>query len=183
MVADWSQLPKELLELVAKRIPITVSDNVRFCGVCSFWREVGVEQRVHFPNQLPGLMVKGGDITKRIFLECTPVDDGGGEGGSWYEFIKQTTILVPHVFACSGSSHGWLVLIDDELNMHLLNPFSREEIQLPSVTPHDPHYGSYRFNKWYMTKAILSSNPTTSPHTYVLVIYHMTIYICKLGDK
>ncbi|GJM88542.1 hypothetical protein PR202_ga04616 [Eleusine coracana subsp. coracana] len=32
-----------------------------------------------------------------------------------------------------GSSHGWLVTVDDRSEMHLLNPITREQVALPSV--------------------------------------------------
>ncbi|KAF6152410.1 hypothetical protein GIB67_038033 [Kingdonia uniflora] len=141
MAADWSQLPKDLLDLITKLL-ITASDNVRFCGVCSSWREVGVECRAYFPNQFPGLMVPGKDVTKRCFLECTPILSGVTllsyqeviKGEYEYTFKRQAKIPVPHEYVCRGSSQGWLVLTDDELYMHLLNPFSGAEIQLPSAT-------------------------------------------------
>jgi hypothetical protein len=33
-----------------------------------------------------------------------------------------------------GSSHGWLVTVDERSEMHLLNPFTCQQIALPSVT-------------------------------------------------
>ncbi|GAV70252.1 DUF295 domain-containing protein, partial [Cephalotus follicularis] len=43
---------------------------------------------------------------------------------------------LPKVYAngcCVGSSHGWLVFLDEQVTPFLLNPFTQERIQLPSI--------------------------------------------------
>ncbi|KAF6141781.1 hypothetical protein GIB67_027959 [Kingdonia uniflora] len=89
---------------------------------------------------------------------------------------------------CCGSTNGWLVYIDNRYNMHLYNPFSGVKFQLPSATTLVPPNPNYRgFSKYYVKKAIVSSDPTTSgSETLVLVIYSgecPRLAFCRLGDN
>ncbi|XP_077239869.1 F-box protein SKIP23-like [Tasmannia lanceolata] len=75
---------------------------------------------------------------------------------------------------CCGSSKGWVVTVDDRSNIHLLNPLSKTQIQLPSLDkftypqmsdePEIPR--DYR----YMRKIILSADPISTPN-YIVVTF------------
>ncbi|XP_077243023.1 putative F-box protein At5g55150 isoform X2 [Tasmannia lanceolata] len=92
---------------------------------------------------------------------------------------------------CCGSSKGWLVTVDDNSNVHLLNPLSKIHIQLPSLDKftHPQHpilrhkkRGSYR---WYMRKTVLSADPISTPYYIVvsIVTYHRLFSFYKPGDE
>ncbi|XP_019165736.1 PREDICTED: putative F-box/kelch-repeat protein At4g12810 [Ipomoea nil] len=112
---------------------------------------------------------------------------------------------------CIGSSHGWLILLDESSEPYLLNPFNQSRIQLPKkfTFPHinrvtsecwrggECIWVSYtsgftrRFGpteyKWpvlSIKKAILSANPSTHEDFVVAVIYgnESRIAYCRNGD-
>ncbi|KAF6141779.1 hypothetical protein GIB67_027957, partial [Kingdonia uniflora] len=133
------------------------------------------------PRRLPGLMVPGTSKTHRRFLSLEQ-----GIGGA--ENQEEELLCVPKNHYCCGSTNGWLVHIDDKYDMHLCNPFSGVQFQLPSATTLLPPHKAYRaFSKYYVKKAIVSSDPTTlGSETLVLVIYLgecPRLAFCKLGDK
>ncbi|GMY26942.1 putative F-box protein At4g22660 [Fagus crenata] len=86
---------------------------------------------------------------------------------------------------CVGSSHGWLVILDDEANPHLFNPFSRVQIQLPLFTDELANVNNLR--KSFITKAILLADPSRSNDFVVVMIYDYDfasrLAFYKQGDK
>jgi hypothetical protein len=53
--ADWSELPKDLLNLISKRIDNDL-DLIRFRSVCSLWRRSSISNKHHqliLPFKLP----------------------------------------------------------------------------------------------------------------------------------
>ncbi|XP_059630117.1 F-box protein SKIP23-like [Cornus florida] len=95
---------------------------------------------------------------------------------------------------CVGSSHGWLVLLDENTDLFLLNLFSRVRIQLPNkealphilsvqknsegtvlVTYKVGHYRQYTsplkyLHKQLIRKVILSSNPSHNNNYRIVII-------------
>ncbi|GLT42981.1 hypothetical protein SLA2020_169580 [Shorea laevis] len=125
-MADWSQLPKDLLDLIAKHLK-TSSDVQRFRSVCSTWRySVVSPKRLRLPPRFP------------VF----PPD--GMLNTSFGFYLSKRTIFL----LASGSSHphvptgplGWLIKIEQDANVsnrvQLLNPLSRSRFDsLPEEFP------------------------------------------------
>ncbi|WCJ39952.1 hypothetical protein M5689_020896 [Euphorbia peplus] len=113
-MAEWSLLPKDLLEQISKHLNTSI-DLLRFRSVCSSWRS-----SIH-PNP---------SSTFRILP-----NDGISRASFGFHLIKRTIFLIklPH------SSECWLVKIEqDSLNRnHLLNPLSRYPLtySLPPTFP------------------------------------------------
>ncbi|XP_077214666.1 F-box protein SKIP23-like [Tasmannia lanceolata] len=90
---------------------------------------------------------------------------------------------------CCRSSKGWVVTVDDNSNVHLSNPLSKTQIQLPSLDkfthpqmscePEKPR--DYR----YMCKTALSANPISTPDYVVatLVTNCSRLAFYKSGDE
>ncbi|KAF9609344.1 hypothetical protein IFM89_015599 [Coptis chinensis] len=106
--------------------------------------------------------------------------------------IQHKLFLVPHQYYCCGSILGWLVLIDDRYDMQLFSPLSGVKFKPPSpMTLPPPHEGFTYFTKWYVDRAVISSDPTPtglddSSQTIVLIIYSGAspcLAFCKIGDK
>ncbi|XP_031107774.1 uncharacterized protein LOC116012386 [Ipomoea triloba] len=104
----------------------------------------------------------------------------------------------PKYFKPIGSSHGWLILLDENSEPYLLNPFNQSKIQLPKKISF-PHINSITskwfrggeclfveytsgFTRWFdstedkspllsIKKAVLSANPSTHKDFVVAVIY------------
>ncbi|KAF6141778.1 hypothetical protein GIB67_027956 [Kingdonia uniflora] len=128
-------------------------------------------------------MVGGHNKTGCVFLSLEQ-----GHGGKDTQQQEKTVLELPHDYYCCGSTGRWLVYTDDKYDMHLYNPFSGANFQLPSATTLLPPLQAFRkFSKYYVENAVLSSNPTTSPSdTIVLIIYlggPSRLAFCRLGDK
>ncbi|KAF8412282.1 hypothetical protein HHK36_000243 [Tetracentron sinense] len=88
-----------------------------------------------------------------------------------------------HGKRCWGSQ-GWLITFSIDLNISLLNPLTRVQIQLPPHRTFKDHYKiceddeecNYtpaEMQKVYICKAIVSSSPSsTSPSDYVVMVIH-----------
>ncbi|XP_077223908.1 putative F-box protein At1g65740 [Tasmannia lanceolata] len=168
--SKWSQLPKEIMELILKQL--ILSDYIRFGAVCVSWRSVATEKRYPPVPQLPWIMLsKCSKSEIRAFY--SPSED------------RIYKLNLPEIRAtqCRGSYKGWMIMSEVNGRNYLLNMFSREQIQLPSRPRHQSsNTGSY------ISKAILSSAPTSdhtaiSENCVVVAITEQVLVFCRLGDK
>lgn len=111
-----------------------------------------------------------------------------------------------------GSSHGWLVTVDERSEMHLVNPITCEQIALPSVTtieqvkPIFDQYGVLHKYEFSWHTGLRGSNspsifaldklrdvlhykafvfPDTSTGSYIVVLIHNSMFqlsFARLGD-
>jgi hypothetical protein len=170
-----SDLPAELLEVILTKLPFV--DNIRSSAVCSSWNSATTQ--VPLCAQTPWLMLPSNeedDFTTRRF----------------FNLAENKVYKMKNVFErfgddvwCVGSSHGWLVILDDEANPHLFNPFSRVQIQLPLFTDELANVNNLR--KSFITKAILLADPSRSNDFVVVMIYDYgfasRLAFYKQGDK
>ncbi|XP_024161660.1 F-box protein SKIP23 isoform X1 [Rosa chinensis] len=115
-MADWSLLPKELLEDIAKRLGSSFY-LLRFRSVCSSWRS-SIPSR---PRRLPG---------RFPFLTNYGISDSA----LGFHLSKRTVFLI----GPPESPDRWLVKIEEDVpgRMHLLNPLSRLPLSpLPEAFP------------------------------------------------
>ncbi|MBA0603801.1 hypothetical protein Gorai_006831 [Gossypium raimondii] len=121
-MADWTQLPKELLELISKRLG-THYDVIRFRSVCSTWRSAVTAHnrcRNRFAPRFPLLPISSQfSLSKRsVFLLGSPTTS------------TQTN---------ASSPSSWVIKIEeDPMNgrVQLLNPLSRSRFDsLPDNFP------------------------------------------------
>uniref|UniRef100_A0A0E0E655 F-box domain-containing protein n=1 Tax=Oryza meridionalis TaxID=40149 RepID=A0A0E0E655_9ORYZ len=137
----WADLPRDLLESVLGRLP--VPDRLRFPGVCTAWQSAdAASTTARFrAAQPPWLMLPFNPTARRQ-------SSGGGGGGGDGRFLEARFLSLSdgRVYAipqpappvserlCVGSSDGWLVTADAASELHLLNPLTGAQVQLPSVT-------------------------------------------------
>ncbi|XP_077247708.1 putative F-box protein At4g17565 isoform X2 [Tasmannia lanceolata] len=175
----WSEVPNELLEMVLDCLPLFI-DYIWFGAVCSSWYQVTIENPhwLDLQGQLPLMMLPDKEVTgTRNFYSITK--------------NKLYNIRLPefHGKWCCGSSKGWVVTVDKSSNIHLLNPFTSNQIQLPSLDkfPDDQNRcrPEVRRDYRYMAKALLSANPISTPDyivvTIVTVASKLSFY--KPGDE
>lgn len=80
-----------------------------------------------------------------------------------------------HTWRSCGSSYGWLVIIDKNMVISLLNPFKdRITIDFPEIEVPNPKATSHQYT---IHKVILSINPLLHPNSYVVVVIHSIIGI------
>ncbi|WOK94237.1 F-box protein SKIP23-like [Canna indica] len=112
---QWSSLPSELLEIVAQKLSCSF-DYVLFRSVCSSWRSA--TPRIKFAP----LIMFPLDATTGTIKFFNPSDN---------QSFRVTKDYLRDKVLC-GSSEGMLVLMDKRASMSLFNPFTGEQIPLPS---------------------------------------------------
>uniref|UniRef100_A0A0E0KMQ2 KIB1-4 beta-propeller domain-containing protein n=1 Tax=Oryza punctata TaxID=4537 RepID=A0A0E0KMQ2_ORYPU len=116
---DWSSgLPRELLEIIAKKLP-SGEDAASFRSVCSPWRAA-----LPFARFAPLLLLP------LLFDPTSPP-----EAATFYSLVEEKTVVLPlpelHGKVVVGASCGWLALVDDATAVSLLNPFTGSGVALP----------------------------------------------------
>ncbi|OVA10871.1 Protein of unknown function DUF295 [Macleaya cordata] len=200
MDVNWSELRPEMIDTIAKKITV-FGDYIRFRAVCVEWCSTVPPTPQHLPCQLPWLMLPfDGQNEKHGFLDLSE------------KKVHQLSIPETQTRSrCCGSSHGWLVLLEEKNpTILLLNPFTRIQIQLPPITSFpnvwdfqihnvgEEYLVKYPFEEhpypnkledihdFFIKKVILSSNPTSLDKDYIAVaILDLTkeLAFCKKGDE
>ncbi|PIA27254.1 hypothetical protein AQUCO_08200046v1 [Aquilegia coerulea] len=174
----WSNLPNELLDLISQNLTNYV-DYVRLRAVCPTWRSNLPKKPNHLVTQLPWLLLPHYDNNTICETHC-----------SFFNLADNKTyrLELPEVLGdgmiCWGSPHGWLVIMKQEGPLlSLLNPLTREEIQLPSlfffpetslredlagvVIPWD---SIGYLGKSKIVKALLFGNPCESDYVVIVIM-------------
>ncbi|XP_042487856.1 F-box protein At2g26160-like [Macadamia integrifolia] len=174
---QWSELPRELLEKVAKSLHL-YADYVRFRAVCVSWESALPKTPIHLPRQLPLLML--------------PYDQGSNKPNEFFSINenKSYSLNFPNEFHSKffrGSSHGWLVIVDRTPSICLFNPFTKAHIELPSLS------NSNGFESLY--KIVLQSPPFSSNFMAIAIIGdrqrhlffgwrgRLKLAFCRCGDN
>ncbi|KAH0993690.1 hypothetical protein GBA52_005173 [Prunus armeniaca] len=159
MMANWSELQPELLQLIMNNLSFV---NIRFRAVCSSWNHAAKSCATSScppppTPSTPWLMLPS---------SCEENDQDNPASGArcFYSLEEQKVYTVKSAFQdfdhaaawCVGSSHGWLVF-NSKANSHLLKPFSRRQIQLPLIWFH-------------IANAVLSSDPTRD-NNFAVVLF------------
>ncbi|XP_038982192.1 uncharacterized protein LOC103697832 [Phoenix dactylifera] len=170
---EWSQLPEELLELIAKKVGL-LSDYIRFRSVCKSWHSAAWPGNLR-PHPPILLLPHNRFIDSRSFF-------------SLYTG-KTRTIFVPGTSnkTILASSCGWMLLLDiAAIGVSLRNPVTGAQIQLPPPTSFGERPGldcSYLFYRW---EGFLSLGPDSSQRDWVvMVLCHdgsKDIHYCRPGD-
>ncbi|XP_059314449.1 F-box protein SKIP23 [Lycium ferocissimum] len=113
-MAEWSQLPRELIDLISKHL-LTEIDFLRFRSVCSSWRSsVPPKPYLSSPSRFPILPNDGISITEN----------------SWGFRLSKSPLYLLHspnqTTSSNKNNHGWIVKLDRE---NLLNPLSRSQFK------------------------------------------------------
>ncbi|XP_077248290.1 F-box protein SKIP23-like [Tasmannia lanceolata] len=175
----WPELPNDLLAVVFDHLLLSIV-RIRFGAVCSSWYQFTMENChwLDFHYQLPFMLVYDKERTEtRNFYNITE--------NKFYD------IQLPefHGKWCCGSSKGWVVTVDESTNIHLLDPFTSTQIQLPSLDKFpDPQFISWPELPWdytYIRKALLSANPLSTPDYVVVTIVSSMLKLSfyKPGDE
>lgn len=202
---DWSDLPPEMHETIAKKLKIQ-KDYVRFRAVCLAFRNATPKIPKHLPCQLPWLMLPRSTndqepddlINTRRFLSISDK--------------KIHLINLPEdsdSHRRCGSSHGWLVILDETPLISIVNPLTHAKQCLPPLSSF-PNVTSFAPNEtgreytlktldddvytcnakemrdFYIKKVVFSSSPSNEDvEYYALAILNQTgdLAYCKKGDQ
>lgn len=125
-MAFWSDIENDVLEHITSYLPLP--DQHRFRAVCKSWRDI-VKQKWHSPaQQLPWLVLGEERETKKRKFYSLSED-------------RHYSIDIPELYGryICGSSFGWLFAVDIKVTSILVNPFTRECIELPPLPPYEYH--------------------------------------------
>ncbi|KAL6597778.1 hypothetical protein ACP70R_046583 [Stipagrostis hirtigluma subsp. patula] len=120
----WSELQQDLLVGIFSQLELP--DLVYAGAVCMPWRLSYLAVRrfgLCSPNQSPYLVYSSGDRdTNTATLHNLSTDK------KYHCSLPDPPFRSRYVI---GASHGWLVTNDEQCNLHLVNPVTRDQISLP----------------------------------------------------
>lgn len=127
--SDWSQLVSDISESILRRL--SLANVIRFQTVCSSWCCVA-QAYMSSPSRTPFL--------EAPWLMLNADEDEGSRNNYSFFSLEEKRVFklktmreeTPKGY-CMGSSHGWLVLVDQNADPYLLNPLSGAQIQLPGL--------------------------------------------------
>ncbi|XP_043705362.1 F-box protein At2g26160-like [Telopea speciosissima] len=152
-MGNWSELCNDVLGLIVDQFS-AVEDVVHFGAVCRPWRSVSVK-KLHFSTIAdPWLMLaEKEDSDSRGFYSLST------------QKVYQLNLPEARGRKC-WSSCSWLITLGLDLEFHLLNPFSREQIRLPPQPTlpgqYSPNVSPEIIRRVFIQKVILSSRPSCS---------------------
>ncbi|KAJ1687965.1 hypothetical protein LUZ63_019355 [Rhynchospora breviuscula] len=164
-MADWSELPADVLEHLIGFLPI--QDYHRFSAVCRYWGMVAKERRHSPAQQIPWLaMGELEDTKKHKFYDLL-------ENRHYYLDVPELSSTV-----LCGSSYGWLFTLDRKLNFHLVHPLTGECYDLPRPPPfyeghveREIYLEAEELQHFLVIKAILDYDPRTKSDFTALILY------------
>lgn len=198
MAADWTQLPPELVESISKKLKI-YADYLRFRGVCHSWQACVPKSPQHLPPQLPWLMLPQSQPNQshRAFYNLS---------NSRVHFLHLPE--ASHRKRRCGSSHGWLVILEETPSVLLVNPLTRVKRHLPplSTFPNVVSFDHSQIGREYVLrslsgelytrsliqmrdsfvkKLVLSSSPLQQEGFIALTIVNQSgdLAFCREGDQ
>ncbi|KAF5196713.1 F-box protein skip23 [Thalictrum thalictroides] len=124
---DWSELPEELLNIIAEKIDF-YKDFLSFSAVCHPWRSVTLN------HKRPSHLLK----PNFPWLMLTADDEDEDEDHRSFFIPSENRVFrlnLPEARGCHcwGSPYGWLVTLGFDQQFHLLNPLTRKRLPLPSL--------------------------------------------------
>ncbi|PHT59765.1 hypothetical protein CQW23_02128 [Capsicum baccatum] len=192
--ASWSELPRDLLRLIANCLD-TYTDEVRFACVCTSWRSI---------------LLTIGRSHPWCLLSPEETNEKYDKYNRLYEKYEHFYCLYEKKFhylevsnRFRGSSHGWLVSTDeDSPRIYLFSPFTKVQISLPprymfpdvrkfceenELEPYDDGCIGTAFcvHRGFLEKVILSSSPSKANCMVAAICGRKCNYLayCKLGDE
>lgn len=161
----WSDLQKELLDLILQCLPVV--DHIRFGAVCTSWWSVMIDRAPPCPRQLPWLIAgfPSGNNASDTIMSCWSIPEN-----HTYKLD-----IIPKGLCSAGGNYGWLVMTSgDYSNFCLLNPVSKIRVDLPSYLD---------ATRMHPPKVVLSSSPSSSCCMVAVVSYGSTSAVaCRVGD-
>ncbi|XP_042503588.1 putative F-box protein At5g55150 [Macadamia integrifolia] len=151
-MGNWAELSSDILGVIVDQFS-AIEDISHFGDVCRSWRSVSID-KWHFSIVDPWLM-----------LAEKEDDDNRGFYSLSTKKVYNLNLPETHGRKC-WSSYGWLITLGLDLEIYLLNPFSRSRvsIRLPhqSTLPNQYNPGVEReyIRRVFIRKVVLSSRPS-----------------------
>ena len=172
---DWSTLEYDVLGVILNKM-VSLYDYLQFSRVCKSWNFIALRHKhqrsliTSNHSQLPMLIVPSEyDSEKQHCLYDLTNNE-----------IRPVDFVCSFNKRCCGSSFGWLILLEETLDITLFNPFNGNKIHIPPITIDDePDYCPLAIHK-----AILTKDPSLYPHGFTIVaIYSSYRRLCLMEAK
>ncbi|XP_050232202.1 uncharacterized protein LOC126680939 isoform X2 [Mercurialis annua] len=164
-VENWSELDRDLLSEIADRINC-LRDYIIFGAVCRSWRSVASAEKFNKSTKVPWLLLDKDDDyhSPRKFFNLSK------------DLIYRINLPKSRNSPChfgnfsirNGfiySSKGWLLNVENHLELCLSNPFSLSRITLP-------HSFLLCSNYILLLNFALSSSPSVASDFVILIVYY-----------
>ncbi|CAK7346102.1 unnamed protein product [Dovyalis caffra] len=191
-MSRWSDLPRELLQLITQKQTNYV-DYLRVRIVCKTWRSALPKKPHDLLCQLPWLLL--------------PYENDSPSHRGFYNLADGKTyrLELPEAYEkrCCGSSHGWLVVVEESPTIFLLNPLTKARIERPSLStfpnfptqvvfqnsrnlpPSSIMSSKLRLRESFIRKVRVSADPSLVSNFMVMAIYgtkNESLAFCASGD-
>ena len=199
--SSWSDLPTDLLMRILKLLELP--EALAFAAVCTSWCSAATAADIPcYPT--PWLMSWAHLVEESESLGEESIYQVNNNSKSTVickfrhllDVGKAYDVTFPKgcFVTCCGSSHGWLVLVNELCNLLLYNPFTSDMIPLPPITDfsfveavYDDKQGNmegYRLDKgrklyganylakYFYMKAVLSCSPSKGGNYILTIIHH-----------
>nr|GEW81972.1 hypothetical protein [Tanacetum cinerariifolium] len=168
---EWSEMLPEVLDTITQKYITCYEDYLSFAGVCKSWRLATVRTYHNSngpPSRLPSLMLaeKSDDHESReLFLLSN-------------KSIRK--IRLPEIYGktCRYSSCGWLLTVGKDFASQLINPLSREIINLPKIDTL-----SEAIHPIYWQYAILKVVLLLESQSMLILWEFKKLWFCHIGDN
>ncbi|KAM7524425.1 hypothetical protein LguiA_014327 [Lonicera macranthoides] len=171
-MVDWSNLPYDLIALIANKLYV-VEDFLAFSAVCSSWRLVYLKKNWN-PSATSPWLILDVNHNSEALIRCNLSLCRS----------KAFKLRLPEANSrrCWGSSSGWVVSIDNDLVIGLLNPINHVFIVLPPL---------YALENQIHTKidwfsVIYKANVLRIKDGFLTVVtlgMHHNLYFARAGDS
>ncbi|KAM5581884.1 hypothetical protein ABKV19_010894 [Rosa sericea] len=177
MDRDWAELPEHLLDSILKRLEL-LSDYFQFSLVCWSWYWVAKDSE----SQRAKMMLS---CYRPPLLLISRSTNQGINTWNVYNVMSNRVLdlelKVPNKRFC-GSSKGWLIAMEKDFSLTLINPFFRVKgrrkkensiIHLPPMTP--PSKGLNRWVRdceYYAYRATISADPILDASDCTVVVIY-----------
>ncbi|KAK9905986.1 hypothetical protein M0R45_000112 [Rubus argutus] len=177
---SWSKLQSELLGFITTKLGSV--DVIRFRAVCNCWKRAATSY-----ISSPGHKL----MPQTLMLMIPSGEKKDAHTRRFFNLAENKTFTLKNVFRdfseawCVGSSHGWLVLMDEMGKLDLFNPFSGDRIELPSI------WTLTHFVRWETHpnfSDVFSSNKNSvrgdeSEHYYDIMFHNDHLYALASGGS
>jgi hypothetical protein len=183
--SGWSDLPTDLLTTILELLDLPAA--LAFAAVCTSWRSAAAAAGIP-PCCTPWLMSWAHLVEKRESKVSNKNDSNSAVTCKFRHLLdvgKAYDVTFPKgCFAtCCGSSHGWLVLVNELCNLLLYNPFTSEMIPLPPITDFSCVKAVYTDDdkQGKMQGYRLDENPHVYDSNYLAISYTIARLRCPAG--
>lgn len=210
---SWSDLPADLLMSILKLLELP--EALAFAAVCTSWSSAATAANI--PRYRTPWLMSWAHIVEES--ESLAEDNNKYEANNNKSAVickfrhlldvdKAYDVTFPKgcFVTCCGSSHGWLVLVNDLSNLLLYNPFTSDMIPLPPITDfsfveavYDDKqgkmegyrlakgrqlYGANYLARYFYKKAVLSCSPSKGGKYILTIIHHDSSWVSfvRAGD-